>query len=60
MRVPQDDTNFGIGTLARADICRTPPTERLKEHLMLDLIMLAIALGFFALSVGYTIACDRL
>jgi len=27
---------------------------------MLDLIMLAIALGFFALSVGYTIACDRL
>jgi len=27
---------------------------------MLDLIMLAVALGFFALSVGYTIACDRL
>ena len=27
---------------------------------MLDIIMLAIALGFFALSVGYTIACDRL
>jgi len=27
---------------------------------MLDLIMLAIALGFFALSVGYTVACDRL
>jgi len=27
---------------------------------MLDLIMLAIALGFFALSIGYTIACDRL
>jgi hypothetical protein len=31
-----------------------------KEHPMLDLIMLAIGLGFFALSVGYTIACDRL
>jgi hypothetical protein len=31
-----------------------------QEHLMLDLIMIAIALGFFALSVGYTIACDRL
>jgi len=31
-----------------------------KEHPMLDLIMLAIALGFFALSVGYSIACDRL
>src|SRR5262245_14960583 len=27
---------------------------------MLDIIVLAIGLGFFALSVGYTIACDRL
>jgi len=27
---------------------------------MFDLIMLAIGLGFFALSVGYTVACDRL
>jgi hypothetical protein len=27
---------------------------------MLDIIMLAIGLGFFALSVGYTIACDQL
>jgi hypothetical protein len=27
---------------------------------MLDIVMIAIALGFFALSVGYTIACDRL
>ena len=27
---------------------------------MLDLIMLAIGLGFFALSIGYTYACDRL
>jgi hypothetical protein len=31
-----------------------------KEQLMLEFIMLAIALGFFALSVGYTIVCDRL
>jgi hypothetical protein len=30
------------------------------EHAMLDVILLAAALGFFALSVGYTIACDRL
>jgi hypothetical protein len=30
------------------------------EGRMLDLIMLALALGFFALSIGYTIACDRL
>jgi hypothetical protein len=27
---------------------------------MLDVILVAAALGFFALSVGYTIACDRL
>jgi len=27
---------------------------------MLDIILLAIGLGFFALSVGYTVACDRL
>jgi hypothetical protein len=31
-----------------------------KEHPMMDLVMLAIGLGFFALSVGYTVACDRL
>jgi hypothetical protein len=27
---------------------------------MMDIIMLAIGLVFFALSVGYTLACDRL
>jgi hypothetical protein len=27
---------------------------------MFDLIMLAIGLGFFALSVGYAYACDQL
>jgi hypothetical protein len=27
---------------------------------MMDIIMLALGLVFFALSVGYTIACDRL
>jgi len=27
---------------------------------MLDIIMLAIGLGLFALTVGYTIACDQL
>jgi hypothetical protein len=33
---------------------------RRKEHSMLDAIMLAIGLVFFALSVGYVVACDRL
>jgi len=27
---------------------------------MLDVIMLALGLGFFVLSVGYAFACDRL
>jgi len=27
---------------------------------MLDIAMIAIALAFFALSVGYAVACDRL
>jgi K+-transporting ATPase KdpF subunit len=27
---------------------------------MLDVVMLAVGLGFFALSVGYAMACDRL
>jgi hypothetical protein len=31
-----------------------------KEHPMLDLVLLTLGLAFFALSVGYTVACDRL
>jgi hypothetical protein len=31
-----------------------------RRSSMLDLIMMAIALGLFAMSVGYTIACDHL
>jgi hypothetical protein len=34
-------------------------TER-KEHQMLDVILLALGLGFFVLTVGYAYACDRL
>jgi hypothetical protein len=30
------------------------------EHRMFDLILLALGLGFFALSVGYAYACERL
>jgi hypothetical protein len=31
-----------------------------KDHPMLDVILLALGLGFFALSVGYAYACERL
>jgi hypothetical protein len=44
---------------------RKSPTARTAtihrwEHPMLDIILVAAAVAFFALSVGYTIACDRL
>jgi len=32
----------------------------MKEHTMLDVILLALGLGLFALSIGYAYACDRL
>jgi hypothetical protein len=31
-----------------------------KEHPMLDVIVLALGLVFFVLSIGYAYACDRL
>jgi hypothetical protein len=31
-----------------------------SEHPMLDIVMLALGLGFFAVAVGYTYACERL
>jgi hypothetical protein len=35
-----------------------PKTE--ESQPMLDVFMLVIAIGFFALSVAYALACDRL
>jgi len=31
-----------------------------REHYMLDFVMLAMGLVFFALAIGYSYACDRL
>jgi hypothetical protein len=31
-----------------------------QEHLMLDILMSALALAFFAAAIGYTYACERL
>ena len=31
-----------------------------RELCMLDVILLAVGLGFFALAIGYSYACDRL
>ena len=37
-----------------------PGNKRDKEHLMLDVVMLALGLGFFLVAVGYAHACERL
>jgi hypothetical protein len=31
-----------------------------KEQAMLDTALIALGLGFFALSIGYAIYCDRI
>jgi hypothetical protein len=36
------------------------PTPRSKEQPMLDIVLLALGLGLFALTVGYAYACERL
>jgi hypothetical protein len=43
--------------LAALDASKPMPLE---ECSMLDVLMVAFALGFFALSIGYAYACDRL
>lgn len=36
------------------------PRRDVTEAFMWDLIMVAIGIGLFALSIGYAYACDRL
>jgi hypothetical protein len=31
-----------------------------QEHPMMDIVMLALALGFFVAGIGYAYACERL
>jgi hypothetical protein len=42
----------------RAGGCAPARTE--ESHPMLDVFMLVMGIGFFALAVGYAFACDRL
>jgi hypothetical protein len=46
-------TGASPGDLARSGAIR-------MEALMLDLILLLLAFGFFALTIGYAYACERL
>jgi hypothetical protein len=36
------------------------PEKRSQELSMMDMLMLALGLGFFALAIGYSYACERL
>ena len=46
------------GAPGRSDALRASRVH--EEHTMLDILMLALAAGFFALAIGYTYACERL
>ena len=47
--------------MQRTDLCaRMWRLRRDGEFPMLDTLMVVIALAFFALSVGYAYACDRM
>jgi hypothetical protein len=37
-----------------------PNNQANKEHSMMDVLMLALAFGFFAVAIGYAYACERL
>jgi hypothetical protein len=37
-----------------------PADRDAQEHLMLDIFMLALGLGFFVVGIGYAYACERL
>jgi hypothetical protein len=37
-----------------------PVKEAEEFHPMLDIIVLAMGIGFFALSIAYAVICDRL
>ena len=39
---------------------KCPDQNRFEESSMMDVLMVALALAFFAVSVGYAYACDRL
>ena len=39
---------------------RTARGSRAQEHPMLDIVMLALGLGFFVAGIGYAYACERL
>ena len=59
MRVDRDSHRFFIlPLLLEVPVQRITRFE--KERTMLDLLLLALGLALFVLSIGYVYACDRL
>jgi hypothetical protein len=54
MRFHPSSAHCGRGITVRSASLRP------KERFMLDFILIATAIGFFALSVAYAYGCDRL
>ena len=50
----------GKGSYAFASELSAAVMRAFRENFMLDLMMLALGLAFFAAAVGYTYACERL
>lgn len=45
---------------ARSAVAVDSPSRAAEESKMFDVLMIALGLGFFALSIGYAYACERL
>lgn len=57
----QRRAEIGSHTPAPAGCCGASAlSRRVTEVLMWDVIMIAIGIGLFGLSIGYAYACDRL
>lgn len=41
-------------------LASTPALHVVQEHPMMDILMLALGLGFFVAGIGYAYACERL
>ena len=62
MALPGDEGEKGTPLRPADHDVISPPrrSRRIGAHLMLDVLMLALGLGFFVAAVGYTYACERL
>lgn len=61
VKVPADSRRHALRWRAAGWGPETGRTSsRNEEKFMMDILMLALGFGFFALAIGYTYACERL